>query len=375
MAKTTTKTTKTTKNSNAVKTTVVCPNCGTELAIPEQSSIAVGVVIGQDSGLGTVVLQPSDSAVDKQPKIGVQQRIEALRAAGVDVSNLFAIQGANGGEYIASNKDGNLHILDDNDPIFNYISSQGTIPNRKLFRRWVMAQMFRMMAATKKDGTPMGVTEMIHINGYEYQWKMLLNELHAQHMMFKNGDMENFEDRNRWFNGHVVEQMAKDYINLLQIAVSRKRTKHCKGIPYKTINGKDIFVSDLERKLYAPLHVALQKIIRAKTIENLYNATRKFNDLRIKLEWSTNQSSAWVDAYKGTGAYFTLQNMIRFHGCHIHDDMGYKHEGKYALAFIKAKSIQYCNGEGWRMLGVLKKCLSDNNIDIVKKIESWRKYK
>ncbi len=54
-----------------------------------------------------------------------QERIEALRLAGVDVSHLFAMQGANGGDYVASNQDGKLTILDDNDPIFSYITSQG----------------------------------------------------------------------------------------------------------------------------------------------------------------------------------------------------------------------------------------------------------
>ena len=42
------------KKSNETK--VLCPNCGTELAIPAQSSIAVGVIIGKDAGLGLYML-------------------------------------------------------------------------------------------------------------------------------------------------------------------------------------------------------------------------------------------------------------------------------------------------------------------------------
>ena len=41
-----------------------------------------------------------------------KERIEALRLVGVDVSHLFAMQGANGGDYVASNQDGKLTILD-----------------------------------------------------------------------------------------------------------------------------------------------------------------------------------------------------------------------------------------------------------------------
>ena len=356
--------------ANVSETKVVCPNCGTELAIPEQQTIAVGVIIGKDSGLGTIV------APANKPKRSAQERIEALRAAGVDVSNLFAMQGANGGECIACNKDGNLSILDDNDPIFQYIVDHGTVPNRKLFRRWVMAQMFYMMAAEEyKTHYPVGVTGMIHRLGYEYQWKMLLNELNAQVKMVQHNDKENFEDRHRWFNQAIAIQLASHYIKALKEFINAKHEKRCKGISYKTIAGKHIFVSDLQSKVYNKFHMALYPIKKAKTLDQLYNAVKKFNDMRIKLPWETEQCAAWIDAYKGSGAYFTLQNMIRFHNCHIIDDAGKKLDKELSLQFIKAKATMYCNGDGWRMLAVLKKCLEDNNIDIRAKIKSWRKRK
>lgn len=356
--------------ANVSETKVVCPNCGTELAIPEQQTIAVGVIIGKDSGLGTIV------APANKPKRSAQERIEALRAAGVDVSNLFAMQGANGGECIACNKDGNLSILDDNDPIFQYIVEHGTVPNRKLFRRWVMAQMFYMMAAEEnKKHCPVGVTGMIHRLGYEYQWKMLLNELNAQVKMVQHNDKENFEDRHRWFNQTIAMQLASHYIKVLKEFINAKPEKRCKGVPYKTIAGKHIFVSDLQSKIYNKFHMALYPIKNAKTLDQLCNAVKKFNDMRIKLPWETEQCAAWVDAYKGSGAYFTLQNMIRFHNCVIVDDTGKSLDKVLSLQFIKAKSVMYCNGNGWRMLAVLKKCLEDNNIDVKKKIKSWRKRK
>lgn len=356
--------------ANVSETKVVCPNCGTELAIPEQQTIAVGVIIGKDSGLGTIV------APANKPKRSAQERIEALRAAGVDVSNLFAMQGANGGECIACNKDGNLSILDDNDPIFQYIVDHGTVPNRKLFRRWVMAQMFYMMAAEEyKTHYPVGVTGMIHRLGYEYQWKMLLNELNAQLKMVQHNDKENFDDRHRWFNQAIAIQLASHYIKALKEFINAKPKKRCKGIPYKTIAGKHIFVSDLQSKIYNKFHMALYPIKNAKTLDQLYNAVKKFNDMRIKLPWETEQCAEWVDAYKGSGAYFTLQNMIRFHNCCIIDDAGKKLDKMLSVQFIKAKSVMYCNGDGWRMLAVLKKCLEDNNIDVKKKIKSWRKRK
>ena len=131
------------------ETKILCPGCGTEFAIADKEFTATGIVIGKNSGLGTVYPAVAGHNPPAGLPKGARERIEALRGAGVDVSCLFAMQGAEGGEYVASNKDGKLTILDDNDPIFGYIMAQGTVPNNRLFRRWVMAQMFHMMSYTQ----------------------------------------------------------------------------------------------------------------------------------------------------------------------------------------------------------------------------------
>ena len=105
----------------------------------------------------------------------------------------------------------------------------------------------------------------------------------------------------------------------------------------------------------------------------LYNAVRQFNDRRIRLPWGTPQSKAWMDAYKGAGAFFTMQNLIRFHSCTAVNDRGRRLDKYQSLAFLSAKAEEYKNGEGWRLLAVLKKMLADNNINIKKKMAAWRK--
>jgi hypothetical protein len=355
------------------RTKVLCPKCGTEFAIPQNEFTAVTTVIGKDSGLGIVYPAVAVQDAPTKPSKTAQERIDALRNAGVDVNNLFAMKGANGSEYIASNKNGRLAILDDNDPIFDHIISQGTVPNRCLFRRWVMAQMFHMLSYTDfHSNEPVGVTEMIHRLGYEYQWKMLLNELHAQ-MKMEGRDAVNFADRNRWFNAEVVVAMAEDYIAQLTKRVDALKERKCKGIPYKRINNRNIFVLDLQDKLYKPFGKAIAHIKQAKNAVQLYNAAKKFNELRIRMAWNTPQCKAWVDAYKGSGAFFTMQNLIRFHGCTAIDDNGKRLDKYQSLAFLSAKAEMYQDGEGWRLLAVLKKMLSDNNIDIKKKMSEWRK--
>jgi hypothetical protein len=350
---------------------IVCPLLGAELAPAKDGVVAIIAVAGN----GLDMECPAEARQRVQAKLPktAQERIEALRNAGVDVGNLFAMRGANGGEFVASNKDGKLSILDENDPIFNYIRGQGTVPNRRLFRRWVMAQMFHMMSHVPYgQREPIGVTGMIHRLGYEYQWKMLMNELYAQ-MKMEGGDARNFADRNRWFNTGVVTAMAKGYIDALRKRVDALPKKRCKGIPYKRVNGRDIFVSDLQSKLYNPLLMAMRRIEQTRNAAQLYNMAKKFNEMRIPMAWDTPQCKEWVDAYKGSGAFFTIQNLIRFHNCTIIDDAGRSLDKHRSLAFLSAKAEMYKNGEGWRLLAVLKKMLDDNGIDIAKKTAEWRR--
>lgn len=354
---------------------ITCPACGTEFATPTNELSAVAIVVGMGSGMGnTCSCAVVQEETVKLPKTA-QERIEALRAAGADVSHLFALQGANGGDYIASNKGGIPVILDDHDPIFSYIINQGTVPNRRLFRRYVMAQMFHMMTYTEQGKKePLGVTKMIHKLGYEYQWKMLINELFAQ-MKMEGKDQVNFIDRNRWFHIGIVSAMATDYFAKLKLHVKGLPLKRCKGIPYKHIGGQNIFVEDINAKLYAPLNRAISRIENAKNATQLYNAASNFNYLRIKLASDTPQCKEWIDAYKGSGSYFTMQNLIRFHNCSYVNKANFPLDKKQSLEMISFDAQMHKNGEGYKMLGILKKMLADNNINIKRKVAEWRKKK
>lgn len=167
--------------------------------------------------------------------------------------------------------------------------------------------------------------------------------------------------------------MAKDYIEKLKKRFEKLKLRKCKGIPYKRINGQNIFVDDFDRKIIKPLLFAVHKIQHAGNTYELWHSVQEFNKRRIKMHWDTPQNAAWLDAYKGSGAFFTMQNMIRFHNCVVIDDNG-KTLGKNAsLAFLNKKAKLYENREGWRLIGMLKKMLDDNNIDVVAKMKEWRK--
>ena len=370
------------RNQRENKTKVVCPKCGAWFAIADKTHVATGVVIGKDAGLGTIhpEVVGQDKPASEQPASKLpskaSERIEALRAAGVDVSSFFSMTGANGGESVAALKDGKLTILSDDDPIYDVILQGGEVYNWKLARRWVMSQMFHMLAleGSKKYGEyDNSITAQIRRKGYDYMWKQMEEELHAQMKMHKNGDMENFNDRNHWFNKEVLAAMIEDYRYQLHLHVKHQvKVQKCKGVPYKRICGENVFVDDIKKKVFEPIEMMKTGALNAKSPSQLEYVIRRFNEIRKTRSWKPRQSAAWIDAYKGAGAFFTMQNLIRYHKCRFTDCFGNKMSKDASYCELVSKAKEY-KGEGWRMIGLLRQFLEDNDIDIEKKMAEWRK--
>lgn len=354
------------------KTKVVCPKCGTEITIPATPHVSIGIFSdGYMSNLG----QNGDSCcgdtccANRQPikNMKAKEKIEALRAAGVNVENLFSMKGANGQETIARLVNGNLEIVNDDDPIFAAILNGGTVPNSQLFRRWVMAQVFHMLATGNFTGA-------LQKKGYSYQWKMLLDEMKTQTKMWLCNDLENFAQRNFYFNQERAVSIAKDYIDALKDHIRTLPRKLCKRVPYIRLKGKNIFVEDIPTKVIQPLERNLFRIKNAKDPVVLYKWLVNFYKL-VKKTWiayNIPMSAVFKDSYKGAGAYFTMRNLILFHGAKFRAENGRFLSQQQSLSVLESKAEEY-KTEGWRLFGVMKKLIEDNGIKIEKKIAEWRK--
>lgn len=350
------------------KTKVVCPQCGAEFAIPETTGIGIGVVIGADSNLGTIYPTVVGQTKSKQTNMKAEAKLEALRKAGINVDNLFSMKGANGVETIARVVNGHVSVISDDDPIFAAINAGGTVNNPKLYRRWVMAQVFHMLATGD-------FCRALQWKGYHYQWKMLVEELRVQAKLFHN-DPENFAERNLYFDKDRVSKICHDYLDKLKehLEELKKNPRHCKGVPYIRIKGKNIFCDDIYSKILSPLYRALGEIERASNPDVLYNSTGRFYSLvkRTWMNWSIQMAAAFKDSYKGAGAYFTMKNMILFHGSKFRAANGRFMSKDNSLAYLSSKAKEY-RTEGWRLFGVMKKLIADNGINIEQKIAEWRK--
>ena len=283
-----------------------------------------------------------------------QAKLDALKAAGVNVDNLFAMTSVSGAGIIARFEDGKLEAVQDNDPIFNSILNGGTVPEANLYRRWVMAQTFHMLASGNW-------TQSLRYRGYEYSWKMMIDELRTQ-CKLSSKDRENFEMRRIWLSHNVAIAMCQDYFRKLTEYIDALKTRKCQGEPYKRIKGCDYFVADIDDKIFAPLRIAMRAVVKAQSVFSLHLAMVEFNNRRISLKWETPACPEWVDAYKGCGAYYTLQNLIRFHGMKLHTENS-----------LEDLAMKFRNGEGYKLLGILKDELKRNNIDVNRKIAEWRK--
>ena len=299
--------------------------------------------------------QAQNTQQQEMPK-RAQERLDALKAAGIDTSNLFAV----GEQMVVRMKDGVPTQVMDDDPIYQSLFNGPTVPDHKLFRRWVLAQTFRML---RHD-----YTKELQWKGYEYQWRMLEEEFRVQTILYKK-DPENFEKRNRFFNMGVFASMYSRYLLDLNRYIGSLKTKKCKGVPYKTIYGRNVFVDDIYKVIIRP--VECNPIYVVKTPNDLYLAVKALNKVRVPMHNGTPQIKTWVNAYKAAGAYYSMENLIRFHGMRVHH-LDTVLDEKGSLAYLNEVSKSQ---EGYWLLGMLKNELKLNNISIDKKMAEWKNAK
>ena len=234
--------------------------------------------------------------------------------------------------------------------MLNKIDDQGYVKNSKLFRRWVMAQTFRMM---KHEG---GYTGALNAMPYRYQWTMLVNELHAMSKIEKE-DPEQFAVRKDFFTKEVIIAMLEDYKEKMNAWAKNYRWVARKAnvgvmIADITINAiKDVRTYE---KYYMIMNEFLKEISK-KGYENL------------ELPKDTTKCKEWMEAYKGAGAYYSLQNYIRFHaGKTVNMPWGSKSNipttRKAAEILLEKKREEY-KGEWWKLFGYFKKVIEFNNFD------------
>ena len=315
-----------------------------------------------------------------------KERMEKLNNAGIDTGKYFTLNvdesiPAGAKIHIVVDKDGNYvpEIVGGNntvnatmsiammtnetyDKIFNQIILDGYVRNTKLHRRFVMAQMFHMLNYVSWDGKHKGYNDYLkHRYGYDYTLKMMAEEIYVIGKL-ETRDVESFNERVQFFNKGVVIAVMEDYLEKLKKYAEALPNHNCKGVPYKKIKGMNIFNADLDKKIYTPVRDYIWKIKNAKNYTGISYVLRHFVKNMVNLPSATPKSKVWIDAYKGAGAFYTLKNLVMFHGCGIKVDKMDVRYGMAAMQELNVRANKYY-GEGWRMFALLKKVIADNNFD------------
>lgn len=107
------------KKNNKDVTKVICQNCGAEVIIPQHESTVIGTAIGQDSGLGTVVLPTKGGC--------------GCAGAANPMDLLQALSG------------GNANVLQTIVELIGKIEESGYLDANGIVRRWIPSQCLAMV--------------------------------------------------------------------------------------------------------------------------------------------------------------------------------------------------------------------------------------
>lgn len=299
-----------------------------------------------------------------------ENRVAALKAAGMNTGKYFSIslpEGLQPGAKIniTIDENGTPVLTSDEEALYDQVCTDGYVKNSKLHRRWVMAQMFRMLNYESYDGKRFGYDAYLNDNyGYMYQFDMILEEIRVLGKL-QERDVKEFNKRKRFFNDQVVVDLIKDYKTKLKKYIEKLPIRKCKGIPYKRIYGKNIFVEDIYQKVLIPFdNVAYNVVYNMAPDTNymkLYLVLKRLVKFvkQYKLPFETPKCKEWKNAYKGAGSYYTLMNMVKFHNCRANGMYGL--DGVY---FIEMLTDQYGEaGEYYKLFAFLKKTIEDNHFD------------
>ena len=306
------------------------------------------------------------------------ERKEILKAAGIETGSFAAFDVPEGATIIIATKDGQKIEVDRNgNPINAAIKKRiydiGFIKEDPAYRRWVTAQTFEILNS--------GMSYERYINwckgGYYYQFEMLEREL--EQISKLSGEAR--EMRLKFFNDRVVIKLCEDYMkNLRKFVDSLPEKSHC-GIPYKRIpKFGDCHTKDIEGRLYAPLESPLMKMkeIYRINIRELLIIFRQFINNMIKVYFNAPLCAEWLAAYQGNGAYYTMMNLIKWHGCRVFYSACYDKRAfnlEESIIAVNQKVNAILNGRFWistpewyKLTGMLKELIEDNKFDFKKRM-------
>lgn len=243
---------------------VRCPNCGTSFVVGEGNNCVKHI---QD---GVSYLVPSEirneNIGDNKLNTRVMERLNALKEAGINIDNLRTL--------MSNNNDIRNIFEDENDPILEEIKGSGFIRNPELFRRWITAQTFKLL----KDRY--GWTHAVRATyDIKYVLKQLKDELYVLDKLARKGDPDK---RFEFFRMDNLKVIICELVNLNTYITSPTQRTRIK-----------------------------EQVNECCSYSGVLDILRTYT---WRFKKGTSLPTEWLNCFKGAGAYYTLQNIIRTHG-------------------------------------------------------------
>lgn len=343
---------------------VICPNCKTSFKTRFSDEMNIFYPLANEKKAGTWELIPE--TIRNENKGENTMDLETINFKGMtqeEKNEVLKAMGFNPFDF-------KTQRVDKSDPMVQEIYENGYVKNEKLHRRWITAQTMRLLGWYSGVKVLNSYWGTVYYQDYwtknvneKYNWtyifKMLANEYNSLAHLKGNSFREEI------FSPNLLHTIFDEYIKCLREYFDSLRTKNCKGVPYKTIGGRNVFVSDFEKKVVTPM-----KIFFIDNIQRGINAN--FNDYRrvsvalkmfleryfIKLPNSTPLSKTWVDMFKKAGAYYTMENLVKYSGLKL---MNYETD-ELLNRDDSLKYLEECKSQqGYQLLALLKRSLEVNN--------------
>lgn len=264
---------------------------------------------------------------------------------------------------------------DEKDDIEQSIIEDGDINSKFLWRRWIMAQVLRHYKDS--DGNDNFHQYFVKDTSLKYSFKVAIAEMEA---LSKDMSLEDRNDREQFFNINVARSMLLDYAGNLNGKIDKELKKLDK------VNRNIVYKKGFGAKLKDDLHIGRKHFTKAEA-EELKKMAKKYYDRGCNTSDYADMASllrevskvmpmlndcpkatAWVNAFKGAGAFYTLDNLIRWHGCSITSEEGKTYTGDAALAWLR-KRTKELYGKYYKLYAIMKRTVKENNFDFDKRMK------
>lgn len=219
------------------------------------------------------------------------------------------------------------------DPIEAMIESDGYVDNHRLWRRWVLAQICRNMPKEDKhkECREEYFTTAFLKRAFPYQWRTAEQEIRTIVKLPKKEQKK----RTRFFDFDVAIDLIEVYRNMLltvmqteESAISDNIGKIADILPrgYR-LSWQNAPNKNKQMYYHGPVTPNLENCIKGMDIamDMAINAKRtKSYDLLVRMftvcspyMYPTKtecKSDVWMTAFKASGAYYSMDNLIKFHG-------------------------------------------------------------